>query len=477
MLRPYQKRGVAFLSKNNGGALFLPPGAGKTIITLTFFDRWLRKNKNKPILLIAPLGVMYDAWEYEPKQNFPNLKICNIHKTGYLPGHQIYLINPERFVIDIKHNEKYLRLMRGVCVDESTMFKNCFSGYNGKVNRTQNFHRYIDVINPIMRLILTGTPITRNLLDIYGQYYLIDKWALGGNFNIYRSEFFEPMPDGRSWMAKEGTVDRIVKILSKKSFILTPKEEKQIGYPKVLESDLYFRLSPRIQKKYNKLHKDFILEVAGHTIDKTQHKGKIYSGAVNYGYCTQFTSGNMYEAITKLIPDPKNPSKMIIKKIGNKINYIHKERLNVLSHLIDTLQGDPLFVLYQHSSDLDMFKRIKVKNSEIIKGGMTVTQKASIISRWNSGKITVLYAQIKTVSHGLNLQFGGSNVCFYTMPDDYELYNQAFKRVARPGQKAAQVTVNRIIARNTVDEIQRLQILNRKTFTADQFNKKLREIA
>ncbi|MCH7928784.1 MAG: DEAD/DEAH box helicase [Candidatus Dadabacteria bacterium] len=468
--RKYQTRGVNFLKKHGGGALFLKPGAGKTAIVLLFLKWWFKNNPGKKVLLIGPLKVIYDAWEYEPEIWYKDLKVCNIHKDGFIDGFQLYTINPARFVIDVKKNLQYVRQFEGLIVDESTMFK------ENRSARTQMFHRYIDVIPLSLGIILTGTPITRNLLDLYGQYYLIDKAVLGSNFYIYRSHFFEPTPDGSAWIAKEGSEDDIVRRLSYKSFILSEKEEDDIGYPKILVNDMYFTFSPKVWKKYKKLHDDFVIELEDREIDRTHHKGKIYSGAVMYGYCTQFTSGNMYEPILKSIPDPKDPEKTKFKKIGVKVNHIHDERIEVLKNLTDVLNGEPIFILYHYDSDLILFKKLKIKGTKIIRGGMKPKEVQDIIKQWNTGSIPAIFAQIKTVSHGLNLQFGGSHICYYNLPDDYDLYYQSLHRLVRPGQKKKQVTIHRIICRHTVDELKRLQILNRKIFTAADFKKRLQSL-
>jgi SNF2 family DNA or RNA helicase len=470
-LRKYQRRGVSFLEKNEGrGAIFLKPGAGKTAIVLTYLKRWFKKNKGERILLIAPRSVIYDAWEFEPLKWSPGIKVRNIHRDGYADGYDLYTINFERFSLDVNASKKYLRGFSGLVVDESTGFKSPSS------KRTKNYHRIIDVCKFAIGIILTGTPITRNLLDIYCPYYLVDKTKLGRNFYIFRSHFFEPTPDGRSWLLKEDSEEEIIRRLSYRSFILTEKEEKEIGYPQIMENDLYFKLSPKNWKRYAKFHDEMLLELDEMEIDRTKYKGKLYQHAISYGYCTQFTSGHFYEQLFTSIEDPKNPGEYIKKKTGTKVHHLHDERLEVLKDLLDVLNGEPIFILYHFTSDLESFKKLGIKKSKIIRGGMKPTEIQAILGQWNAGAIPALFAQIGTVSHGLNLQFGGSHICYYNMPDDYDKYYQSLHRLVRPGQKKKQVTIHRIICRYTVDEINRLQILNRKIINAAKFKKLLQGV-
>jgi SNF2 family DNA or RNA helicase len=52
--------------------------------------------------------------------------------------------------------------------------------------------------------------------------------------------------------------------------------------------------------------------------------------------------------------------------------------------------------------------------------------------------------------HGLNLQHGGADLCFFSLPWSLEQYRQTIGRLDRPGQ-AREVIVHRIIAEGTLD--------------------------
>ncbi len=54
------------------------------------------------------------------------------------------------------------------------------------------------------------------------------------------------------------------------------------------------------------------------------------------------------------------------------------------------------------------------------------------------------------MSHGLNLQSGGSDIIWFSLTDDLENYIQFNRRIYRQGQKN-QVRIHHIIAEDTVD--------------------------
>lgn len=465
-LRSYQKKAVSFLNKHDGGALFLRPGSGKTAIVLTWLKKLFKENPGQKFLLISMLSIIYDAWEYETEKWFPKLKVRNIHRDGYAEGYDLYTINPEKFVSEFKKppsESNWLRVFTGFIIDESTIIKNYKAPkkVNGetKFHRTHYILRFIDIVDPEYKIIMTGTPVTKNLLDIFSQFYVIDKKLLGYDFWRYRSIFFEPSPDGYGWLPREDAEDEIIKRISKKAFIINTEDEKEIGYPKEIENDIYFTLTDKNYKKYLKFQNDFLLELESIIVDKTKHKGKLYQSAVSYSYMSQFTSGGIYRY-----------------ENGKKITeIIHDERLKVLKDLLEILDGIPLLVLYHYEFDTVLFKKLKIKNSEYIKGGIKPEKQQQTIKKWNAGKIPVLFCQIQKASHGLNLQYGSNHICYYNVPHDYELVYQSKHRLIRPGNKSDTVTVHRIICRKTVDQIKRLQILNKKIIKVEQVKEMLKE--
>lgn len=56
------------------------------------------------------------------------------------------------------------------------------------------------------------------------------------------------------------------------------------------------------------------------------------------------------------------------------------------------------------------------------------------------------------VGHGLNLQEGGSTICWFSLTWSLELYQQMNARLYRQGQKENAVVVQHIIAADTIDE-------------------------
>ena len=91
------------------------------------------------------------------------------------------------------------------------------------------------------------------------------------------------------------------------------------------------------------------------------------------------------------------------------------------------------------------------------------------IEAWNRGEIPMALVHPASVGHGLNLQFGGHVLVWFSLTYDAELYAQLNKRLHRSGQTET-VSVLHLITKNTIDE-KVLQILQRKETNANNFLK------
>ena len=92
------------------------------------------------------------------------------------------------------------------------------------------------------------------------------------------------------------------------------------------------------------------------------------------------------------------------------------------------------------------------KNAPAIEGRTTDKQAEDYIKQWNLGKLPVLLYNPASDPHGLNLQFGGCNILWYSLTWNLEHYIQLIDRLWRQGQKR-KVFVHNILFRNTLDEV------------------------
>jgi SNF2 family DNA or RNA helicase len=109
------------------------------------------------------------------------------------------------------------------------------------------------------------------------------------------------------------------------------------------------------------------------------------------------------------------------------------------------LDGEPLLVAYSFQFDLDRILR-RFPKARIL------SEDPDAYDDWNAGKIQMLLCHPKSAGHGLNLQYGGHNNCWYGLNWSLELYQQMNGRLPRTGQASAFVMNHHIITEGTRDE-------------------------
>ncbi len=109
------------------------------------------------------------------------------------------------------------------------------------------------------------------------------------------------------------------------------------------------------------------------------------------------------------------------------VKEFHSEKLNKLEQLIEEANGQSVLIFYAYQHERD---RILSRFSEAVD-----IKAPGAVPRWNAGKIPIMLAHPASAGHGLNLQTGGHIIIWYGWTHNLEWYQQANKRLHRPGQK------------------------------------------
>ena len=407
--------------------LFLDMGLGKTVSTLTALSELFKRKQIKKVLVIAPKKVAESVWseEIEKWDHINHLKYSQVlgteknRKKALASSADIYIINRENVV--------WLVALYGsnwpfdTCViDELSSFKSPVS---------QRFKALRLVRKYITRVIgLTGTPTPNGLLDLWSQIYLLDKGQrLGESFNKYRDKYFNPgkrdgyvifnynMKKGDALLGEDYYNKEILDRISDMCFSM--KTSDYLELPDKIDNDQYIILPKDIKDKYEDFEKEQILQMVDKEIT-----------AVNAAALTnkliQFANGAVYD-------DDK------------KWHTVHEEKMDRLKEIIEELNGKPLLVFYTFISDKERML-LNFKEARTLKTPQDIKD-------WNAGKIKILITHPASAGHGLNLQFGGTNILWYGCPWSLEQYLQGIKRVHRNGVSGV-VTNTRLIVKGTIDE-------------------------
>ncbi|WP_231035188.1 MULTISPECIES: SNF2-related protein [Pectinatus] len=421
----YEPRNYQEYSKNRiidtpAIALMLDMGMGKTVSTLSavedlMYDRFdIRK-----VLVIAPLRVAQTTWNDECDKwwHTSYLKISVVvgdlkDRTAALNQKaDIYTINRENVQWLVNYYGRNWPFDM-IVIDESSSFK------NPQAKRFKELKK----VRPLAKRVveLTGTPRPNGLMDLWSQIYLLDRGErLGRTITAYRDKYFTPgKRDGHivySWEPKPAAEKEIYHRIS--DICISLKSEDYIKLPPIIYNEVKIDLPAGVIQKYEAMEKDLIMAMGDKVVTAS-------NAAALTNKLLQMASGAVYD-------EDKN----IIR--------LHDSKINALSEIVDCNEGKNIMVFYYFKHDLKRLKRAFPTAREL----STVND----IRDWNNGKIKMVLVHPASAGHGLNLQHGGSIVVWFSLNWNLELYQQANKRLHRPGQKST-VVINLLIAKGTKDE-------------------------
>lgn len=420
----YQQYCIDRIINDPAIGLFLDMGLGKTAITLSAikklkYEYW----RSAKVLVIAPKKVAESTWSKEAAkwEGLSSLRFSFVLgsaekrlKALKTPA-DIYMINRENvmWLVDYYRNAWPFDT---VIIDESSSFKN---------HQAKRFKALKAVRSHIDRIVLlTGTPTSRGLMDLWAQVYLLDCGKrLGRNITAYREAFFVPDKRNRttifSYAPKDGAEETIYNAIS--DICISMKAEDYLELPELVYNDIPVKLDTAAQKAYDRLERDTLLPVDDTVITAG-------SAAVLRGKLLQLCNGAVYD-------EDKN------------VMQIHDCKIEALLETVEQLNGQHAIICYNFQHD-------KTRLLEALKAThltVKVYEGKAEEDAWNAGDIDLLLVQPASCGYGLNLQEGGHHIIWFGLTDSLELYQQTNKRLHRQGQPYP-VIVHHLLVQGGTDE-------------------------
>ncbi|KIW01092.1 uncharacterized protein PV09_07379 [Verruconis gallopava] len=503
-LRPYQQDGVnwlAFLNRYNlHGILCDDMGLGKTLQTLCMVasDHYNRAEEYKktgapekrplPSLIVCPPSLS-GHWQQEIKTYAPFLSFVafvgpsseRARKKADLPNVDIVITSYEvcRNEIDVLSALDF-----NYCVlDEGHLIKNPKTKTTIAVKEIKAEHR----------LILSGTPIQNNVLELWSLFDFLMPGFLGSE-KVFKDRFAKPIAASRG--AKSSSKEQeagalAIEALHKQvlPFLLRRLKEEVLNDlpPKILQN-YYCDLSD-LQKK---LFEDFIKKegakvkaLAGsadkegkqHIFQALQYMRKLCNSPAMV-----FKEGHpQYEQLTAQLArektslrDPIHAPKLgalrdLLVDCGIGIADVDKDKgSNPALEPIEAVSQHRALIFCQMKEMLDMVqtevlqKMLPSVQALRLDGSVEAGRRQDIVNRFNSDpSYDVLLLTTSVGGLGLNLT-GADTVIFVEHDWNPQKDMQAMDRAHRIGQKKV-VNVYRIVTRGTLEE----KILNLQRFKID----------
>ncbi len=429
-LRPYQQQGLQWLhfldGLNFGGCLADDMGLGKTIQILAFLATQKAKGQSAPTLLVLPTTLIFN-WRHEIQQFLPSFQMLvldgpnRIEKGMQFEQYDLVLVSYHNLLTDINTLKKIT--FNYVILDESQQIKNPDS----------QRYKTVNLLKSRNRIILTGTPIENNTMDLYAQLSFIVPGLLGSK-KYFKDVYTTPIDAFHDRKRKKMLKEKI------KPFILRrTKQDVLRDLPAKNELVLYCEMKTaqrRIYDLYEKEFRDFISAKDGDEIKKSPMH--VLKGLTKLRQICNSSKLLQNEDLTSAADSAK--IEMLIEQIQHKKD---QHKMIVFSQFVSMLN------LIKEALDKQGIRALMLTGQSKNRG--------KLVNDFQSDKdIPVFLVSLKAGGTGLNLT--AADVVYLVDPWwNPAVEQQAIDRIYRMGQQKT-VTAVRLISPNTVeDKIQILQ--------------------
>ena len=424
-------------------AYFMEMGTGKTKVLIDNLAMLYDKGKVDAALIIAPKGVIGTWYNQELPEHLPdhieNVTVMwqsNINKKQEDKLLQLFeietalhilVMNVEAFSTT-KGKEFAMKFLRAhkplMAIDESTTIK------NPKAKRTRNI---LD-LTPLTRYrrIMTGSPVTKNPLDLFTQCYFLDPYHLNHesyySFRMRYAIMKTANISGRSIQLVSG-FKNLTELSDKlKPFSYRVLKQDCLDLPDKIYLKRQIDLTPEQKKLYQQMRKEALATLNGKTVTTTTALTQLMR-------LHQITCGH-FSADDGTIQEVKN------------------NRLSELLDVLEEVDGKAIIWAHYQHDVRNIFKIIEEKfgpGSVVHYYGKTLPEERDYAIRnfKNNDKVRFFVGTPQTGGYGITLT-QANTVIYYSNGYDLEKRMQSEDRAHRIGQKKT-VTYVDIIADDTVD--------------------------
>ena len=441
----YQKKAVEKLSKVKVGALYMEMGTGKTRTALELIEHRMSKGKVNHILWLCPCTVKADLRR-------------NLQQHAIISDDILTICGIETLSSSIKSFYKLMDLVMAkecyLIVDESNLVKNPFAIRSRNILRLAEECKY--------KLILNGTPITKNVADLFAQWQILD-WRILGyrSFYSFAANHLEYDKKYKKMVRNVLDLDYLMDKISPYTYQI--RKDECLSLPSKMCDTYFFTLTEDQYTHYRHVVDDFLSEKILEQMQNTdlEFDTLIYR---TFNALQEVTSGQRITTPAYLHTQHENFFKIIEDN----------PRIKALEEIVKWFNDEKIIIWckYKHEID-DIYNILSNKNYKCCKyyGKLSFKKREESI-RLFKNDYQILIANNACGSYGLNLQFC-HNMIYYNNDWNWATRAQSEDRVHRIGQDS-KISIVSICAEFTIDE-RILECLQRKENLSDSFKNHLKE--
>ena len=411
-------------------------GCGKTLTTIAVAGALYNLGKIDRVLVVAPTSVC-SVWPHDLNQfaTFPwearvllgdkkkRLKALNELENWPFKALRIAVINYES-----THRDGIFEALAAykpdlIVCDESQRIK------NPSAAQSKALHKLGDAAP--FRMILSGTPVQNNAVDLYSQYRFLDPAVYGANFYAFKNRYCIMGGYGQHQIVGYRNMDELVEKEHSVAYRVT--KEECLDLPQQTFINRYVQFTDAEQAIYEQLRKSSFLELeTGENVTAT-------------------TILTMYLRLMQLTGG------FLTADESTRPKQVNTAKLDALADIVDDYvvdAGKKLVIFARFRAEIAAIENLlrlrKIQYGSIY-GDVPMEERGKIVEDFQTNPDTkVFVAQIQTAGLGITLH-AASTAVFYSYDYNYANYAQALARIHRIGQRFP-VTYIHLVVDGSIDE-------------------------
>lgn len=415
-------------------------GCGKTLTAIAVAGTGYKLGHLRRVLIVAPTSVCA-VWpkEFQEYADFPytvrtllGTKAQRLKELGDLekwpfPALQVAVINYESTWRDgiFEALQDYDADL--IICDESQRIKTFDAAQSKAMHRLGDQARY--------KLILSGTPVQNDAMDIFSQYRFLDPTIFGQNYYTFRSRYAVMGGFNKKQVVGYRDMDELIR--KEHSIAYRVTKEEAVDLPEQTFENRIVTLGKKERGIYNQLKRDSVAQL--------EDGGQVTATTV----------------LTRLLRLQQFTGGFLVEDEAMKPQLVSRGKLDALADILQdyVIEGRKKLVIFARFIP-EVMEIIKLatamlnkakKSCVAIYGDIPKEQRGDIVRQFQTDPDTMVFAgQIDTAGTGITLTAADTCV-YYSVNFNYATYSQSLSRIHRIGQKN-RCTYIHLVTAKTVDE-------------------------
>jgi hypothetical protein len=438
---------------NDFGALFMKMGVGKSKVAIDFMSASYYERRIEAVVLVCPLTI-HAVWggpngELATHSPCP-VKVVQVDSSfdaSSIKPSQDYLLWLLVGVESLSQGRTFDKLMPflrnykcGGLVDEASRIK------NHAAIRTK---RMLEMRNQFkVRLISTGTPSTRSLMDLYSQFEFLDPNIIGvGDYYAFRNRYAVMGGYKGKEIVGYQYVDELMGLIEPYTYIC----EK----PKDLPPQLFTKRTVKMTDEQRKIYDD---------MRKGKIDGNDVTNVLTRVLRLQQVIGGHYASDDTFAVDPiSGRTKRIAGKVHRILPPDKNPKIKALLEVVEEAGDEQIIVWAKFLPEVEDIRSVlaEIGPVAVFTGATSAAERIELKDGFQSGKYRFFVGNAQTGGLGLTLT-AGSVMVYYSNTHSLEDRLQSEDRAHRRGQKADRVLYVDLFMEKSVDKIIEESIVEKK---------------